>query len=503
MPIKMSENLPKQLYRAEQVRALDRAAIELFNIPGIQLMENAGAAAFKALRQRWPRAHHIAVFCGAGNNGGDGFVIARLAQEHGLTVTVYLLADASRLKGDARLAFEKLQLTPVSIRQFGAKVDGPCDVLVDALLGTGLAGEVKDQWKAAIDAMNHIKATAACPIVAVDIPSGLHADTGSVLGTAVHADLTITFIGVKQGLLTGKGPEYCGELLFDDLGVDAKVYDHVKCSARRITQDDVSGLLPRRKRCAHKGDFGHVLIIGGNKGMAGAARMAAEAASRGGAGLVSVATRPEHVAAIAGARPEIMCHGVDGAMQLKPLLSSATCIAIGPGLGQDSWARALLGMALETAKPLVMDADALNLLAHEPLVRSNWVITPHPGEAGRLLQTQVSHIQQDRFAAVSALQARFGGVAVLKGCGTLVCDDKGGFALCDAGNPGMAAGGMGDVLTGLVAACIAQTKQLSASARAAVYIHATAADLAAMDHGERGLLATDLFPYIRQLVNPE
>ncbi|MCI0504905.1 MAG: NAD(P)H-hydrate dehydratase [Gammaproteobacteria bacterium] len=503
MPINISENLPKQLYRAEQVRALDRAAIDTFHIPGIQLMENAGAAVFTALRRRWPRAQRITVACGAGNNGGDGFVIARLAHEHGLAATVYMLADASRQRGDAKLAFEKLLRTPVPIRQFGGTLDEPCDVIVDALLGTGLSGEVTDQWKAAIDLMNHIKVTAACPIVAVDIPSGLHADTGSVLGIAVRADLTVTFIGVKQGLLTGEGPEYCGELLFDDLGVDAKIYDQVDSPARRITRDDVSGLLPRRKRCAHKGNFGHVLIIGGNKGMAGAALMAAEAALHCGAGLVSVATRPEHVAAIVSARPEIMCHGVDNAAKLKTLLSGANCIAIGPGLGQDSWARALLGMALETAKPLVVDADALNLLAHEPLVRSNWVITPHPGEAGRLLQTQASHIQQDRFAAVRALQTRFGGVAVLKGCGTLVCDEKGGIALCGAGNPGMAAGGMGDVLTGLVAGCIAQTNQLSASTHAAVYIHSAAADLAAMDLGERGLLATDLFPYIRQLVNPE
>ncbi|WP_455206548.1 NAD(P)H-hydrate dehydratase [Kaarinaea lacus] len=494
-------NLPKQLYRAEQVRALDRTAIETFNIPGIQLMEHAGAATFRALRQRWPRAQHIGVFCGAGNNGGDGFVIARLAHEHGLTATVYLLADAERLKGDAKHAYEKLQSAAVPVRHFDGLIGAPCDVIVDALLGTGLSGAVKEQWKSAIDAMNYAK-SGGCPIVAVDIPSGLHADTGCVLGTAVHADLTVTFIGLKQGLFTGQGPDYCGELLFDYLGVDEQIYNQVDASAQRITHEDVSNLLPPRKRCAHKGSHGHVLVIGGNSGMLGAVRMAAEAALRAGAGLVSVATRPEHVAGIVSGRPEIMCHGVNNKDQLKPLLKQASCIAIGPGLGQDHWAQELLSAVLETATPLVLDADALNLLALEPLVRSNWVLTPHPGEAGRLLQMSVAQIQQDRFAAVSNLQSRYGGIVILKGCGTLVCDQDRGIALCDAGNPGMAVAGMGDVLTGVLAGCIAQSNQLNTSARAAVYLHAAAADLASIDYGERGLLATDLYPYLRYLVNP-
>jgi hydroxyethylthiazole kinase-like uncharacterized protein yjeF len=500
-------NLPRQLYRAEQVRALDRTAIERFNTPGIQLMENAGAATFTALRKRWPHAQRITVFCGAGNNGGDGYVIARLAHEQGLTAVVYLLADVTRLKGDAKLAYDKLQQTAVPIKPFAGHMDETCDVIVDALLGTGLAGEVKDHWQMAIELINHTRTMNHCHVVAVDIPSGLHADTGRVLGTAVNADLTVTFIGVKQGLMTGQGPDYGGEVLFDDLGVDAKVFEQVESSASRITHDDLATLLLPRKRCAHKGDHGHVLVIGGNKGMAGAARMAGEAALRSGAGLVSVATRPEHVAAIVSTRPEIMCHGVENKGQLKPLLNKVSCVAVGPGLGQDSWAQQLLSAVLETTIPLMLDADALNLLALEPLPRSSWVLTPHPGEAGRLLQMSTAQVQQDRFAAVSNLQSRYGGVAVLKGCGTLVCGAENDIALCDAGNPGMATAGMGDVLTGVLAGLIAQTNgaqpnNLSAAARAAVYIHATAADLASIDHGERGLLATDLLPYIRYLVNP-
>jgi len=495
-------SLPKQLYRAEQVRALDRVAIDSFNISGIQLMETAGAATFRTMRERWPLAQHIAVFCGAGNNAGDGFVIARLAYESDLSAIVYLLADTSRLKGDAKLAYEKLQQTPVPVQAFDGSINEPCDVIVDALLGTGLSGEVQDQWKTAIDAINYAKSNSSCRVVAVDIPSGLHADTGSVLGAAVTADMTVTLIGLKQGLLTGQGPDHCGELIFDDLEVPPDIYEQVDTSAERITEDEVASLLPSRPRGAHKGNNGHVLVIGGNKGMIGAARMAGEAALRSGAGLVSVATRPEHVAAIVSSRPELMCHGIASKQQLKPLLSAATCIAIGPGLGQDAWAQELLSAVLEASSPLVVDADALNLLSREPVTRTNWVLTPHPGEAGRLLEMPTSAIQADRFAAVTALQSRYGGVVVLKACGTLVCHEDQSIALCDAGNPGMAVGGMGDVLTGVIAACIAQSNQLSASANVAVYIHAKAADMATKHRGERGLLASDLLPHIQKLVNP-
>ena len=495
-------NLPKQLYRAEQVRALDRVAIDTFSIPGIDLMENAGAATFRAMRECWPRTHHIAVFCGAGNNAGDGFVIARLAHESKLKVTVYMLADTSRLKGDARLAYEKLQQTPVPVTAFEGAIDESCDVVVDALLGTGLSGDVKDQWKLAIEIINHYKDNTDCQVVAVDIPSGLHADTGSVLGAAVKADMTVTFIGMKQGLLTGRGPDHCGELIFDDLAVPQDIYAQVDASAIRITDDEIATLLPSRPRSTHKGSNGHVLVIGGNKGMIGATRMAGEAALRSGAGLVTVATRPEHVTAIVSARPELMCHGVENKQQLKPLLGTATCIAIGPGLGQDAWAQDLLSVVLESSKPLVMDADALNLLSREPVTRANWVLTPHPGEAGRLLDLPTTVVQQDRFAAVRALQSRYGGVVVLKGCGTLICHEGQSIALCDAGNPGMAVAGMGDVLTGVMAACIAQSNQLTASANVAVYIHAKSADLATAHRGERGLLASDLLPHIQKLVNP-
>lgn len=235
--------------------------------------------------------------------------------------------------------------------------------------------------------------------------------------------------------------------------------------------------------------------------MAGAVRLAGEAAVRTGSGLVSIATRPDHAAVIAAARPELMCHGVGGACDLRPLLQRASIVAIGPGLGQSAWARDLLAAVLQTSLPLVVDADALNLLAQEPVSRHQWVLTPHPGEAARLLAVTLEQIQGDRIHAVTALQQRYGGVSVLKGMGSLVCTPS-SISVCDAGNPGMASGGMGDVLTGIIAGLLAQGLSLDNAACVGVYIHAKAGDRAAQE-GERGLLASDLMPYLRTLLNPD
>ena len=258
--------------------------------------------------------------------------------------------------------------------------------------------------------------------------------------------------------------------------------------------------LPPRSRASHKGDYGHVLVVGGDHGMAGAVRLAGEAAARTGSGLVSIATCLVHAAAIAAARPELMCHGVECARDLRPLLQRASVVAIGPGLGQSAWARDMLAAVLQTHLPLVVDADALNLLAQEPTRRDDWILTPHPGEAARLLGITTEQIQADRLHAVQTLQQRYGGVCVLKGAGSLVCAPE-SIALCEVGNPGMASGGMGDVLTGIIAALLAQGLSLVDAACAGVYIHAKAGDRAAQD-GERGLLASDLMPYLRPLVNP-
>jgi len=482
------------------VRELDRIAIDEQGIPGIELMERAGQAAFDALRQRWPRVRDVAVVCGTGNNGGDGFVVARLARLAGFDVTVWQVGDAVRIRGDALTARQNMLAAGVSVLPlpendtFTARDES---VWVDALLGTGLTGDVTGPWAQTIDRLNSVRAL-GCPVLALDIPSGLHADTGAVMGNAVRADLCVTFIGLKQGQLTGQGPDCCGQLLFDDLAVPADVFEQVPPAATRLTCTNPASALTPRRATAHKGDFGHVLIVGGDSGMMGAARLAGEAAARVGAGWVSLATRSEHAVAIATARPELMAHSVENTANLAPLLARATVVAIGPGLGQHDWGQALLAAVLDTRLPLVVDADALNLLAAEPARRDNWVLTPHPGEAARLLACTTIEIEADRVTAARDIQRRYGGVVVLKGAGSIVVDGE-ETGICDDGNPGMASGGMGDVLTGVIASLLAQGLSAGRATRLGVCLHAAAGDRAARA-GQRGLLASDLFPFLRGMV---
>jgi hydroxyethylthiazole kinase-like uncharacterized protein yjeF len=493
----VSDRLPHALYRAQQVRELDRATIEELGVAGASLMERAGQAAFERLRETWPQARDITVLCGGGNNGGDGYVVARLALAEGLSVRVIQMGDPERLGADARANHD-------AYVRAGGEVGPPgplparTDVLVDALLGTGLEREVRGEWAELIRAANAHRA----PVLAVDIPSGLHADTGRVLGVAIEAAVTVSFIGLKQGMFTGEGPDCCGRVYFDGLHVPAVVYGTQILSARRLDWAKQARLLRPRRRSAHKGHFGHVLVVGGAPGFSGAARMAGEAAARSGAGLVSLATAPAHASLLSVVRPELMCHGVSDATDLDPLVERASVVAIGPGLSRSDWAVGLLDHVLDSGLALVVDADALNLLAGKSYSRDQWVLTPHPGEAARLLGTSTAQVQRDRFAAVTALQRTYGGIAVLKGAGTLVAGPGSRPpAVCTDGNPGMASGGMGDVLTGLVAGLIAQGLDLRDAAETAVCLHGAAADRAAVQ-GERGLLATDLFADIRSLVNP-
>jgi NAD(P)H-hydrate epimerase len=493
-----TEQLPYALYRAAQVRELDRIAIEEFGIPGETLMERAGAAAFARLRERWPDVRDVTVLAGQGNNGGDGYVLARHARALGLAVRVLQAGDAARVRGDAarqRARFVEAGGELGSLDALPARTD----VIVDGLFGTGLDRAPAGEWARAIEAANAHPA----PVLALDVPSGLEADTGRALGPAIRAALTVTFVALKQGLFTGEGPDHCGQIVFEGLELPAAIYARQLLAARRIDWGRFGAALAPRDRSASKGRFGHVLVIGGDLGMAGAARLAGEAALRAGAGLVSVATRPGHAEALAAVRPELMAHGIDTAADLAPLMERATVVAIGPGLGRGDWGRALWGAALGSGRPLVVDADALFRLAQAPLRREDWVLTPHPGEAARLLQAEIAVIQADRLAAAAALQQRYGGIVVLKGAGTIV--QGGGTrppAVCSAGNPGMATGGTGDVLCGLVAALIAQGHAPEDAAELGVCLHAAAGDAAARA-GERGLIASDLFPPLRGLLNPE
>lgn len=475
------------------MRELERIAVAEHGVAADTLMERAGRAAFHALVFRWPRARRVALLCGTGNNGGDGYVVARLAQAAGLGAQVLALGEPR--SAEARAARVAAEKAGVSIAGLDSARVLAADIVVDALFGIGLERPVEGVWRDAIDTIN----SAGRPVLALDIPSGLHADTGAVLGCAVRASACITFIGYKAGLFTGYGREYCGAIELDDLDLPLDIYARVPALARRIARASLHGYLPRRPRHAHKGDAGHVLVVGGNHGMVGAARLAGEAAYRSGAGLVSLATRSAHAAHISAACAELMAHGVETDHALRALLPRATVIAVGPGLGQDEWAQGVWSACLDASRPLVVDADALHLLAADPVHRDDWVLTPHPGEAARLLATDTRAIQHDRYAAAREIVARYGGVCVLKGAGTLVATGA-DLRLCDRGNPGMAVGGMGDVLTGAIAALRAQGLAPFAAAELGVWLHARAGDAAAAG-GEIGLLASDLLPRLRLWLN--
>lgn len=480
-----------RVYSAAQVRELDRIAIEKHSVSGYGLMCRAGQAVFDSIRESWRDAKSLCVLCGGGNNGGDGYVVAGLALQAGWQVQVISLADVSQLRGEAQQAYQAFVQYGGQVQPFTDTLPD-ADVMVDALFGIGLDRVVEGTYAAAIHLLNQHTA----PIVAVDIPSGLHADVGQPCGCAVAADMTVTFIAWKTGLLTGKARDYCGRVFLARLEVPEAVYEQVPTTYRLLGHHTVQEALPSRPRSAHKGNCGHSLLIGGAQGMSGAVRLAGEAALRAGSGLVTVATHSEHAPVLNLLRPELMVSAVESPVHLRPLLQRMTAIGIGPGMGQSAWARGLLMMVQTAPQPKVLDADALNLLAQSLLQDENWILTPHPGEAARLLGCEVWAVEQDRVSAVQRLQRQYGGVVVLKGAGTLVaCAD--GIAFCPAGNPGMASGGMGDTLTGIITGLLAQELSLQAAAEVGVWIHAYAGDLAARG-GERGLLASDLIACIRQ-----
>jgi hydroxyethylthiazole kinase-like uncharacterized protein yjeF len=494
----LSVLLPEQLFDADTSRAVDRQAIGGLGIPGIELMRRAGRCAFDVLSQRWPSPRRAHIVSGTGNNGGDGFIVARLAQQSGYAVTVTVSGALERIRGDAAIAFAEMRTCGIEPLSEAPHFDGG-DIVVDALFGTGLARAVDGRDAALIEKING----AGSAVLAVDVPSGLDASTGLIHGCAVRADVTTCFMTLKQGLFTGAGPNCAGAVLYDSLNVPADLSAAAGATALRRDYLSMTEWFPRRSRAAHKGHFGHVLVAGGMPGFGGAARLAAEAAARVGAGLVSLATHPAHASALTSDRPELMCHGVARGEDLRQLIKRASVIALGPGLGQDTWGQQLYASVRDTHCMQVLDADALNLLAREPDRDEKWVLTPHPGEAARLLGTDTAKVERDRFAAARALQERYGGVVVLKGSGTIIqaCDQL--PVVIHAGNPGMASGGMGDVLTGVIAGLLGQGFPPFEAAVAGAVVHGHAADQAAAEAGERGLLAGDLMAHLRRAVNPQ
>ena len=500
----------RRLYTAEQVRRLDRCAIEGHGIPGIELMERAGRATYEAARSAWPNARRWLVLCGAGNNGGDGYVVARLARAAGCAVTVCALKDPAALAGDAATAAQRWREAggtavrwPLAPHAAGGIEDH--DLVVDALLGTGLDRAPSGAYGEAVAAVNR----AGGPVVAVDIPSGLHADSGVALGQAVRAGLTVTFIGNKRGLFTADGPDHAGTVEYSDLQTPDSVRNSEPDSGILIRENVISSVLPPRRRNSHKGSYGWLLGVGSDLGMSGALRLCGEAALRSGAGKVTLVTRPEHAALINVGCPELMVRAMDGGAALAELLGEVTALVAGTGLGRSAWSRELFAACLDAPGPMVLDADGLNLLARTEreangpdLPRGRWILTPHPAEAGRLLECSAAEVQSDRVGSAQRLAARFDAVVVLKGCGTVVADPQGRYAICPLGNPGMATAGTGDVLSGVIGALLAQGLTAWDAATAGVVAHAAAGDRAAAERGERGLLASDITHWLPAVLNP-
>ncbi len=479
------------VFQTAAVRKAEAAAAEQ------PLMQRAGLAAFAVIEKRFKEAKHIAIICGRGNNGGDGYTLAVLLQQRNKKVSLWQVGDHTQLSAEAKAAFLECQKLAIPMRPTQASSDfNHPDLIVDAIAGIGLQHPLKDDVLALVTRINALN----CPILALDVPTGIDASTGAMLGGAIVATATITFLGLKLGLCTGSGIAHAGEVFVDNLGVSM---DDVSASAEDLQFNALQALLKPRPKDWHKGSSGHVLIVGGDEGYAGAPRMAAEAALRVGSGLVSVATHPSHAALINVNYPELMARGIHEPCELKPLIERADVIVLGPGLGQSAWSAPLWEETLKAEQPLIVDADGLNLLAQHPRQHQRWILTPHPGEAARLLQKSIADISANRLEAVLALANRYGGTAILKGAGTLVAENTGLPGVCRYGNPGMATAGMGDMLSGVLASLVGQGLSLREAARLGVCLHAVAGDHAAKRLGARGMIATDLLPFLRQLSNHE
>lgn len=497
MPPLSEHSLPDALFTADAVRRIDRYVIDEAGVDGFELMQAAARAAFRGLMKRWPKPGRVLVLCGAGNNGGDGYLVAAQAVRHGLAVSCVAVTPTGKLAGDARKAWQRACADGVTVTELTA-LDGDgldqlfdaCDLIVDALLGTGVSGAPRDAFAAIIERCNR----SGRPVLAVDVPSGLDATTGAAPGQVVRATMTVTFIGLKSGLFTGQGPAVCGDVLFDALNVNDQAAGSGQAPIALLRDwSRVGCRLPRRAANAHKGRFGHVLIIAGERGFGGAGLMAAEAALRSGAGLVSLATRPEHVPAALARCPSVMAHGVIHGSELAPLLATATVVVCGPGIGQGAWGQQMLQQVLASNLPRVLDADALNLLAGRVAVPSDrQVLTPHPGEAARLLGCGVAQVEADRIAAAEQLQSLYGGVVLLKGAGTVIASGGKTVDIVNGRNPGMATAGMGDVLAGMIGALAGQLESLSEAAVVGACAHLAAANRASQAKGYMGLIATDV-----------
>ena len=493
MAVEYTDNLPQFAYSAQQVQKNEGQAAQMSGTTLSELMQRAGQAAFRFIQDHQAPQSRILILTGKGNNAGDGFVVARLCQQAGFNVTVWALFDPEQLQGDAQKAYQAFKGEVVT--NDNALALGDFNLIVDAVFGTGFRGELPANVAACFAKVNPL----ACERLALDVPSGVNATSATVAASSFVASATVTFIALKKGLLTGSAKRCVGRLYHAGLEVSESFKALVEPEVSFLNHTTLMAARPVRALDSYKNSHGHVLLIGGNRGMPGAIRLAAEAALRSGAGLVSVATHPDNVATVIQGRYELMVHGVSNTASLEPLLAKATVVVLGPGLGQDSWSQALFTQVLESDLPMVIDADGLNLLAEHTARKTNWVLTPHLGEAKRLIaNTEDAIDEQNRFQLAAAISAQYNAVSVLKGPGSLICQQS-RVNINRSGCAAMASAGMGDVLSGIIGSLMAQGMEPFAATNLAVYIHGLAAELAARA-GEKGLLAGDLFEHIRGIL---
>ena len=494
------------LYTSQETKKLDSLAIRSQKVPAFTLMQRASEFSFNVLLNNWPNTKKVFVFCGKGNNAGDGYLISHLAKEMGLESFIIQASPSNKISGASKKAFNlalESKVKRISVAAFKKK-SLKDSVIVDALLGIGIKGNVRSNVSKLILEIN--KKSTNIPVLSVDIPSGICSNTGINLGVHILADVTATFVGRKRGCFTSTGRTASGNVVFDDLGISSSLKSQIKTNCYLLDTEKSLLKLKNRKGDAHKGDFGHVLVIGGDKGFGGAAILASKAAVFSGAGLVSLATRSIHVEAALSSCPELMVNGIESGQDVEEILAKSTVVVLGPGLGQSAWSEQMLQRTFMEARkrnlPVVLDADGLNLLTKLKLKSGNprkMVITPHPGEAARLVNKEVNKIQEDRFKSVTALEKKFGSVSVLKGSGSLICYKRNGkqrIGVCEAGNPGMAKGGMGDVLAGLIGSFLSQGLSLVEATEVAVDLHSKSADIASLELGMT-ITPTDVIRNIR------
>lgn len=506
-----------KLIDSAQMKEFDRRTIAECGVPGETLMGRAGLGVARAVENLAGTSGYgrapVCLFAGRGNNGGDAFVAARHLHEWGVDVCVWMTGEKKAVRGDALVHLNRLISAGPTVGELLEPADCDdlalsgcdCGIVVDGVLGTGLTGPARGVAAGAIRCINTFGADR--PVVAIDIPSGLNADTGEAPGEAVRADLTVTLGFPKIGLAAPEALDYVGTVDVVDIGIPEFLSARVVSEMELITADDLRAVCPRRRRDTHKGSFGHVLLIGGSPGFSGAVAMAADAALRSGVGLVSVLAPRGIVPVVAGIVPEAMVHGADetpeGTLsascldEWKARLDGFDAVLAGPGMTTHEHSRRLVSELLSTAgAPLVLDADALNVFAGEATLLGQTArrlaVTPHPGEAGRLLGCTAADVQRDRPHHVRLLSEKTGGVVVLKGGGTLVTAPERPVGINLTGNPGMATGGTGDVLGGLLAGLLAQSVEPYDAACAAVYLHGVAGDEAAWHGSQAGLTAGDL-----------